>query len=80
MSAHDGAPLVTTVLLVWTTTPHDTKEQAMFTELTEELLDLQATVRGYGDALYAVEEDPGSSCNCSCCNLCCCCSCCNLCW
>jgi hypothetical protein len=52
----------------------------MFSELTEELLDLQATVRGYGDALYAVEEDPGSSCNCSCCNLCCCCSCCNLCW
>jgi hypothetical protein len=52
----------------------------MFTELAEELLDLQATVRGFGGALYAVEEDPGSSSNCSCCNLCCCCSCCNLCW
>jgi hypothetical protein len=56
------------------------KERVMFTELSEELLDLQATVRGFGGALYAVEEDPGSSSNCSCCNLCCCCSCCDLCW
>ena len=35
----------------------------MFTELSEELLDLQVSVRGFGGALYAVEEDPGSSSN-----------------
>jgi hypothetical protein len=40
----------------------------MFTELTEELLDLKTTVRGYGAAVYAVEEEPGScsgSCSCN---------------
>ena len=52
----------------------------MFEELTEELLDLSADVRGYGGALYAaVDDDPGSS---NCCSLCssivlCCCY---LCW
>jgi hypothetical protein len=52
----------------------------MFTELTEELLDLQATVRGYGSAIYAVNDDPGCCGSCSC-SLCC--SiilCCQLCW
>ena len=29
----------------------------MFDELTDELLDLRATVQGYGAALFAVEED-----------------------
>ena len=31
----------------------------MFKELTEELLDLRANVRGYGAAVYAVNEDGG---------------------
>lgn len=31
----------------------------MFKELTEELLDLRADVRGYGAAVYAVNEDGG---------------------
>ena len=46
----------------------------MFTELTEELLDLEATTKGYGGALYAA-VDPGGSCCGGCCNLvlCCCC-------
>lgn len=41
----------------------------MFTELTEELLDLEATDRGYGGALYAT-DDPGGACCSGCCNLC----------
>jgi hypothetical protein len=63
-----------------TTASIDSKGPAMFEELTEELLDLSASVRGYGAAVYAVEEDPGSSNSCSlCCSivLCCCCA---LCW
>ena len=49
----------------------------MFTELTEELLDLRANVRGHGNAVYAVTEDqPGCS---SCCALCVI-LCCHLCW
>jgi hypothetical protein len=55
------------------------KEASMFEELTEELLDLSANVRGHGAAMYAVvEDDPGS------CSLCCsvilCCTCTTLCW
>lgn len=52
----------------------------MFEELTDELLDLQASVRGYGAAVYAVNEDePGCSCGlCSCTVLCCTCT--TLCW
>jgi hypothetical protein len=51
----------------------------MFEELTEELLDLQADVRGYGAAVYAVNEEPGSSSGlCSCTVLCCTCT--TLCW
>ena len=52
----------------------------MFEELTEELLDLSADVRGYGAAVYAVVEDePGcSSSLCSCTILCCTCT--TLCW
>jgi len=57
-------------------TPFNLEEGvAMFDELTEELLDLQANVRGYGAAVYAVNEDvPGSSSG-LCCSvtLCCCC-------
>lgn len=51
----------------------------MFTELDEELLDLQATVRGYGDAVYAqLEDEPGccSGCSSSLCII----LCCQLCW
>jgi hypothetical protein len=50
----------------------------MFDELTEELLDLRASVHGYGAALYAVEEDACSS---NCCSLCTTVVlCCHLCW
>jgi hypothetical protein len=41
----------------------------MFTELTEELLDLEATAKGYGGALYA-NTDPGGSCCSGCSALC----------
>lgn len=40
----------------------------MFTELTEELLDLEVTRRGYGAAVYARDEDGGGGyCSCCCC-------------
>jgi len=42
----------------------------VFTELTDELLDLEVTVRGYGAAVYAANETGGggiSCCSCSCC-------------
>jgi hypothetical protein len=55
-----------------------TKEAWMFRELTQELLDLRVTEKGYGLALYAAEEDGGggtcsSSCSSStlCVSLCC---------
>ena len=51
----------------------------MFTELTEELLDLDATTKGYGGALYAA-TDPGGSCCGGCCNLVLCCCCSQICW
>jgi hypothetical protein len=41
----------------------------MFDELTEELLDLSADVRGYGNALYAAVDD-GQTCSSNCCSLC----------
>jgi hypothetical protein len=59
-------------------TPDD-KEATMFTELTEELLDLEATTKGYGGALYAA-VDPGGSCCGGCCNLVLCCCCSQICW
>jgi len=46
-----------------------TEEVIVFTELTEELLDLEATARGYGGALYA-NTDPGGSCCSGCSALC----------
>jgi hypothetical protein len=49
----------------------------MFDELAEELLDLSATVRGYGGALYAAVDDSGSSSS-LCCSIVLCC--CYLCW
>jgi hypothetical protein len=56
-----------------------TEGSIMFEELTEELLDLQVNVRGYGAAVYAVVEEPGSSNSCSlCCSIVLCC--CYLCW
>jgi hypothetical protein len=49
----------------------------MFTELTEELLDLRSTVRGYGVAVYAANEEGSSSGSlCTTIVLCCC----HLCW
>ena len=51
----------------------------MFDELTEELLDLTATVRGHGGAMYAVVEDPGSSSG-ICSSIILCCTCTTLCW
>jgi hypothetical protein len=50
----------------------------MFDELTEELLDLSATVRGRGAAVYAAADD-GTCGNCGlCCSFVLCC--CYLCW
>jgi hypothetical protein len=52
----------------------------MFEVLTEEMLDISATVRGYGAAVYAVADDG----TCGSCGLCCsvvlCCSCSVLCF
>jgi hypothetical protein len=48
----------------------------MFTELSEELLDLAVHEQGYRNALYAVNGDPGSSCSGSSSSL----TCCKLCW
>ena len=46
----------------------------MFTELTEELLDLEATAKGYGGALYANTDEGGgcSGCSCDLCFILCC--------
>ena len=51
----------------------------MFTELTEELLDLEATTKGHGGALYA-NVDPGGGSAQSSCNLVLCCTCTQICW
>jgi hypothetical protein len=51
----------------------------MFTELTEELLDLEASAKGYGAALYA-NTDPGGACTASCSTIVLCCTCTTLCW
>ncbi len=49
----------------------------MFTELTDELLDLAVHEKGYRHALYAMNADPGSSsCTGSSSSL----TCCKLCW
>jgi hypothetical protein len=51
----------------------------MFEELSEELLDLSANVRGLGAASYAaVEDEPCSSG--LCCSVILCCTCTTLCW
>jgi hypothetical protein len=42
----------------------------MFQDLTEELLDLTVTVRGYQKAFLAQTRQPGSlCCSCSCCTV-----------
>ena len=51
----------------------------MFTELTEELLDLEASAKGYGAAVYAA-TDPGGACTASCSTVVLCCTCTTLCW
>jgi hypothetical protein len=48
----------------------------MFNELTEELLDLSASVRGFGGAVYAAHEDASSSSG----TVVLCCTCTSLCW
>jgi hypothetical protein len=50
----------------------------VFTELTQELLDLTVTEKGTGEALYAATDDPCSSSTvlCCCTDLCCT----HLCW
>ena len=61
-----------------TTRSTHTEGSIMFDELTEELLDLSATVRGRGAAVYAAVDD-GSCGNCGlCCSFVLCC--CYLCW
>ena len=57
----------------------ETKGATMFDELTEELLDLTTTVRGYGGAMYAVVDDPGCSSG-VCSSVILCCTCTTLCW
>jgi hypothetical protein len=51
----------------------------MFEELTEEMLDLSADVRGYGAATYAVVDEGGCSCGC-CGTIVLCCTCTSVCW
>ncbi len=51
----------------------------MFEELTEELLDLSANVRGYGSAVYAVVDDTSCSSG-VCSSVILCCTCTTLCW
>ena len=51
----------------------------MFEELTEELLDLRAGVRGHGVALDAAVDDDSCS-NVGCCSVILCCTCTTLCW
>ena len=48
----------------------------MFTELSEDLLDLAVAEKGYRHALYASGTNPGSSCSGSSSSL----TCCKLCW
>jgi hypothetical protein len=50
----------------------------MFEELTDELLDLTATVRGHGAAVYAAVDD--STCSNGCSGIILCCTCTTLCW
>lgn len=50
----------------------------MFTELTEELLDLQASVKGGGLVPYAAAQD--EACSSSSCTVVLCCALCHICW
>lgn len=52
----------------------------MFTTLTEELLDLTATEKGVGAAMYAQIEQPGCSCGGCSSSTVLCCFLCSLCW
>ena len=52
----------------------------MFTELTEELLDLTATEKGFGGALFAVNDEPACSSSCGTCSIVLCTFICQLCW
>ncbi|HET9243502.1 MAG TPA: hypothetical protein VFN99_08660 [Gaiella sp.] len=57
-----------------------TERSDMFEELTEELLDLRAGVRGHGVALYAAVDDESCSSSTGCCSVILCCTCSWLCW
>jgi hypothetical protein len=48
----------------------------MFSELSDDLLDLSVQEKGYRNALYASTQPPGSSCSGSSSSL----TCCKLCW
>ena len=52
----------------------------MFEELSEELLDLTANVRGHGAATYAAVEDDNGCSSGVCCSVILCCTCTTLCW
>ncbi len=52
----------------------------MFEELSEELLDLSANVRGHGGAVYAVVDDNTCSSSGICSSVILCCTCTTLCW
>ena len=60
--------------------PLDQKEDTMFEELSEELLDLSANVRGHGGAVYAVVDDNTCSSSGICSSVILCCTCTTLCW
>lgn len=51
----------------------------MFDTLTDELLDLTATEKGVGLAVYAAVDDPGGCCSAAC-SIVVCCFLCKICW
>ena len=52
----------------------------MFDELSQELLDLTVTEKGYRGAMYASNEDTPPGCSSLCCSFVLCCFLCHLCW
>lgn len=68
------------VLIRQSDNTNERKEPHMFEELSEELLDLSANVRGHGGAVYAVVDDNSCSSSGVCSSVILCCTCTSLCW